>query len=147
MKKYAEHLDDIVVLFLIFVMITIGCVGRKRPDDIKLIKNLLGQLSYALNQKDFVLLDSLYCGEKREKDNSLSKLRDDINSLGQIRNLGFAGKRIEIYGDEAFVNFILVGEKVDDGKVQRVEHPMEFSLRKKGERWKVVGYRFLKLQK
>lgn len=146
MKKYAEHLDDIVVLFLIFLMITIGCVGRKRPDDIELIKNLLGQLSYALNQKDFVLLDSLYYGEKAEKDSLLSKLTDDVNSLGEIRNLGFGGKRIEIYGNEAFVNFTLVVEKVDDGKIQRIELPMEFSLVKKGDRWKVVGHRFLKLQ-
>ncbi len=141
MKKYR------VFLILIIVIIATGCVGRKKPDDIKLIKNFLGRVSYALNQKDFVLLDSLYYGEKKEREGSVSKLKDDIKSLGKVRNLGFAGKRIEIYESEAFVKFNLVGDKVEEGRIKKFELPMEFSLRKKGDRWRVVGHRFLEAQK
>jgi len=136
MKRY------IWVLVLTFVVINWGCVGRKKPDDIKLIKNLLNKVSHALNQRDYVLLDSLYYREKKEKDSLFSKLKEDIKSFGETRNLGFAGKRIEIYGNEAFANFTLVGEKVEQGEIQKLALPMELSLLKKGGRWRVVGHRF-----
>jgi hypothetical protein len=128
------------ILFLILLMVNTGCVGRKKPDDIKLIKNLLDRVSYTLNQKDYVLLDSLYYGEKTLRDSLISELKNDLKSLGEIKSLGFGGKRIEIYEKQAFVDFTLVGEKEEKGQIKKFEIPMELSLLKKGERWKVIGH-------
>ena len=136
-----------VILFLILLMVNAGCVGRKKPDDIKLIKNLLNRVSYTLNQKDYILLDSLCYGEKTQRDSLISELKKDLNSLGEIKNLGFGGKRIEIYENQAFVDFTLVGEKEVKGEIKKFEIPMELSLLKKGDRWKVVGHSILKSER
>ena len=127
--------------YLVFV-IFISCVGRKKPDDIALIKNLLNEFSYGINEKNTALLDSLYSGDKEEKASSISKLLQDLSNLGEVKNVGFLGKRIEIFGKDATVNVTLKGEKMEGTNVVEFSVPMELKLVKKRQGWRIVEHRF-----
>jgi len=131
-----------VIGFLSLVIFT-GCVGRKRPDDIVLIKNLLEDFSCGINEKNQALLDSLYSGNKKERVSAVTKLIEDLSHLGEVKNLGFLGKRIEIFGNDATVNLTLKGEKIKDGKAAEFSVPLELKLVKKREVWRIVGHKFL----
>ena len=133
----------IFVIGCLSLVISTGCVGRKRPDDIVLIKNLLEDFSYGLNERSVPLLDSLFSGSKEERGSALKKLMEDFSNLGEVKNLGLLGKRIELFGNDATVNLTLKGEKIKEGKIVELRVPLELKLVKKRQVWRIVGHKVL----
>jgi hypothetical protein len=133
----------IFIIGCLLLVVSTGCVGRKKPDDIVLIKNLLEDFSYGLNQKNVSLLDSLFSGNKEERGSALKELMEDFSNLGEVKNLGLLGRRIELFGNDATVNLTLKGERMTEGKTVEFRVPLELKLVKKREVWRIVGHKFL----
>ena len=129
------------LLVLILILIP-GCgIKRERPDDVKLIKNVMGKFQIAVNQKQRPALDSLYIKGELSREYRIPKLLQDLSDLGDLRNVRFAAKRFEIFGDSAAVLCTLLAEDIKAPEEVSIIKPFEINFVKKKKEWKIVGHK------
>jgi hypothetical protein len=122
--------------------LTFGCgIKREMPDDVKLIKNLIGKFQTAVNHRDRSVLDSLYVKDQLSQAYSIPKLLQDFSDLGDLRNIRFTSKRFEIFKDSASVICTLLAEDVKAPETKTVKKPFEINLVKEKKEWKIMGHK------
>ena len=130
---------SLLVLILILIL---GCgIKRERPDDVKLIKSVVGKFQIAVNQKQRPALDSLYIKGELSREYRIPKLLQDLSDLGDLRNIRFAAKRFEIFGDSAAVLCTLLAEDIKAPEEVSIKKPFEINFVKKKKDWKIVGHK------
>lgn len=129
--------------FLVLLLtLTFGCgIKRERPDEVKLIRNLISEFQKAVNRKDRSILDSLYYPDQLTREYSIPKLLQDFSDLGDLRNIRFTAKRIEIFKDSAAVNCTLLAEDVKTPQERVIKKPFEIHLLKKRKEWKIIRHK------
>lgn len=129
------------LLFLILIL-TPGCgIKREKPDDVKLIKNLMDRFQRAVNQKQRPALDSLFIEGQLSQEYRIPKLLQDLSDLGDLRNIQFAARRFEIFGDSAAVTCTLLAENAQAPGEETVKKPFEINLLKQKKQWRIVGHK------
>ncbi len=129
-------------LLVLILILTLGCgIKREKPDDVKLIKNLVDRFQRAVNQKQRPALDSLYIRGELSRDYRIPKLLQDFSDLGDLRNIQFTAKRFEIFGDSAAVLCTLLAENAQAPGEGGVKKPFEINLLKQKKEWRIVGHK------
>lgn len=129
-------------LLVLIMILAMGCgIKREKPDDVKLIKNVVGKFQRAVNQKHRPALDSLYIKGELSQEYRIPKLLQDLYDLGELRNIRFASKRFEIFGDSAAVTCTLLAEDFKVPEEKTIRKPFEINLLKQKKEWKIVGHK------
>lgn len=128
--------------FYLLLVVILGCgIKRERPDDVKLIKSVVGRFQIAVNQKDREVLDSLYWQDKHSIEYLIPKLMQDFSDLGDLRDIRFTAKRFEIFKDSAAVLCTLLAEDVKPSSKKVIKRPFEIHLWKENKEWKIIGHK------
>ena len=131
----------ISLLVLILVLI-LGCgINRDKPDDVKLIKDLVDRFQIAVDQRQRPALDSIYIKDQLSQDYRIPKLLQDFSDLGDLRNIRFIAKRFEIFGDSAAVLCTLLADNAQAPVEKAVKKPFEINLLKQKMKWRIIGHK------
>ena len=129
-------------LLVLILILTPGCgIKRERPDDVKLIKNVVGKFQRVVNQRHRPALDSLYIKGELSQEYRIPKLMQDLSDLGELRNIRFASRRFEIFGDSAAVTCTLLAEDIKAPEEKTIKKPFEINLLKQKKKWKILGHK------
>lgn len=131
-----------ISLLVLILILTIGCgIKREMPDDVKLIKNVVGKFQIAVNHRHRPTLDSIYVKGELSQEYRIPKLLQDLSDLGNLRNIRFTAKRFEIFEDSAAVTCTLLAEDAQAPEEKTIKKPFEISLVKIKKEWKIVGHK------
>ena len=152
-----KHFDKRLLMTILFLMVktpkylcfgtfllilTLGCgIKREQPDDVKLIKSVVGRFQIAVNSRYRLALDSLYVKDQLSQEYRIPKLLQDLSDLGDLRDIRFTAKRFEIFKDSAAVLCTLLAEDVKPSSKKVIKRPFEIHLWKEKKEWKIMGHK------
>lgn len=123
------------------LILAVGCgIKRERPDDVKLIKDLINEFQVAVNHKNRSTLDSLYRQDELSQEHSIPRLLQDLSDLGDLQNIRFAARRFEIFEDSAVVFCTLLADDATRSGKGEVKRPLRINLGKQKKRWRIIGH-------
>jgi hypothetical protein len=122
-------------------LLLVGCVGKPPENDVALIKELLGEFTQGLREKNVTALSSVT--SKDQKDLA-SQLITDFSAWGEIKTIYISSKRFTIVGDSAKVELKLkIRPSEGANESEEIEKPVNLFLNKKKGKWRIETYKIM----